>query len=123
MGIGKFPDIGKFDWQGRVCTVEYTEFILVCVYVPNSGDELMRIADRLKFDAAFRVFLKKVRNPCDHVMVQKCRRLNAACNCSLWHPPSFYYRSRGCLCANPLRRGAGVFVSWRSASRWSWGEI
>lgn len=52
-GIG----IPKHDTEGRVITLEFEEFYFVCVYVPNSGEELKRLSYRMEWDDAFRAYL------------------------------------------------------------------
>lgn len=56
MGIGK----KKHDQEGRVLSADCADFYLVCVYTPNSGDELRRLAYRMEWDKAFLNFLKKL---------------------------------------------------------------
>ena len=56
MGIAK----KKHDQEGRVLSAEYADFYLVCVYTPNSGDELRRLEYRMEWDKAFLNFLKKL---------------------------------------------------------------
>jgi len=53
-------DIGlkEHDQEGRVICAEYEDFILVTVYVPNSGSELKRLVYRQSWDAAFLAYLK-----------------------------------------------------------------
>ncbi len=53
-------DIGiiKHDQEGRVITLEYPEFYLVTVYVPNSGRGLSRLEYRQTWDKAFRRYLR-----------------------------------------------------------------
>ena len=50
----------KHDQEGRVVTLEYPEFYLVTVYVPNSGRGLVRLDYRRTWDLAFRKYLKKL---------------------------------------------------------------
>ncbi|MEG1731082.1 MAG: exodeoxyribonuclease III [Oscillospiraceae bacterium] len=45
------------DTEGRIVTLEYQEFFLVCVYVPNSQDELKRLSVRLEWEDAFRAYV------------------------------------------------------------------
>lgn len=53
--------IEEHDQEGRVITLEYEDFQLVNVYVPNSGSGLKRLDYRSEWDAAFAKFLKKLR--------------------------------------------------------------
>ena len=55
-GIG-LPD---HDTEGRVICAEFESFFLVTVYVPNSGSELLRLAYRQTWDAAFLAYLKNL---------------------------------------------------------------
>ena len=52
-GIG----IDHHDTEGRVITLEYTDFYLVTVYVPNSQDDLRRLGYRMTWEDDFRVYL------------------------------------------------------------------
>ncbi len=56
-------DIGidEHDTEGRVISAEFTAFIVVNVYVPNSGAGLKRLEYRATWDAAFAKYLKKLR--------------------------------------------------------------
>ena len=49
--------IDEHDHEGRVITVEYADFYLVCVYVPNSQDELQRLDYRMKWEDDFRAYV------------------------------------------------------------------
>lgn len=51
MGI---PD---HDREGRVITLEYDEYYLVCVYTPNAQNELQRLNYRMEWDDAFREYI------------------------------------------------------------------
>ena len=55
-GIG----VEEHDHEGRVITLEMADFYLVCVYVPNSQDELRRLDYRMRWDAAFRAYLQSL---------------------------------------------------------------
>ena len=56
------PHIGisEHDKEGRVLAVEFADFFLVNVYVPNSKRELTRLAYRQKWDRDFLRYLKKL---------------------------------------------------------------
>jgi len=60
--INAVPDIGiaEHDKEGRVLTLELDDFYLVNVYVPNSGNVLIRLKYRKKWDLEFFNFLKKL---------------------------------------------------------------
>ncbi len=46
------------DQEGRVVTLEYPEFRLVCVYTPNAQNELRRLDYRMEWEDAFREYLQ-----------------------------------------------------------------
>lgn len=52
-GLGLEPH----DHEGRVITLEYPDFFLVCVYTPNSQDGLRRLPYRMDWEDAFRAYL------------------------------------------------------------------
>ncbi len=52
-GIGQ----EQHDSEGRVITMEFPEFYLVCVYVPNSQEELKRLQYRMEWEDAFRAYV------------------------------------------------------------------
>ena len=52
-GIG----INHHDTEGRVITLEYTDFYLITVYVPNSQDDLRRLGYRMTWEDDFRAYL------------------------------------------------------------------
>ena len=54
-GIG----IEEHDHEGRVITLEFEDFFFICVYVPNSQDELKRLDYRMKWE---KDFLSYIRN-------------------------------------------------------------
>ena len=49
--------IPEHDTEGRVITLEYEGFYLVCVYTPNSQDGLRRLDYRMDWEDAFRDYL------------------------------------------------------------------
>lgn len=51
----------EHDHEGRVIATEFEDFIMVNVYVPNSGSGLKRLDYRASWDAAFAKYLKKLR--------------------------------------------------------------
>lgn len=53
-GIG----VDEHDHEGRTVTLEFEEFYLVCVYVPNSQDGLRRLDYRMRWEDDFRAYLK-----------------------------------------------------------------
>ena len=56
IGIG----ISEHDQEGRVVCLEFSDFYLVNVYVPNSGNTLLRLAYRQQWDADFCTYLKNL---------------------------------------------------------------
>lgn len=56
-GIG----VEEHDQEGRVLTLEYPEFYMVAVYVPNSGSGLKRLDYRAEWDLAFAAYLSDLR--------------------------------------------------------------
>ena len=52
--------IENHDQEGRVITLEYTDFWLLTVYTPNSQNELARIGYRMVWEDDFRAYLKKL---------------------------------------------------------------
>ena len=90
---------GKHTDEGRVITLEYADFYLVCAYVPNAQDELKRIDYRMEFEDDMRAYLSSL----DKVKpVVYCGDLNVArCEIDLKNPktnignPGFSYEERG----------------------------
>lgn len=50
--------IPEHDTEGRVITLEYPEFFLVCVYTPNAQDGLRRLDYRMQWDDDFRAHIQ-----------------------------------------------------------------
>ena len=90
---------GKHTDEGRVITLEYADFYLVCAYVPNAQDGLKRIDYRMEFEDDIRAYLSAL----DKVKpVVYCGDLNVARNeIDLKNPktnignPGFSYEERG----------------------------
>lgn len=55
-GIG----IPEHDKEGRVITLEFSEFYFITVYTPNSQNELARLDYRMKWEEDFLAYLKKL---------------------------------------------------------------
>ena len=55
-GIG----IDEHDHEGRVITLEYDRFFLVCCYTPNSQDGLRRLDYRMRWEEDFRQYLLRL---------------------------------------------------------------
>ena len=51
---------GKHTDEGRVITLEYADFYLVCTYVPNAQDGLKRIDYRMQFEDDMREYLTRL---------------------------------------------------------------
>lgn len=56
-GIG----ILAHDSEGRVLTLEFEHFYMCNVYVPNSGNELVRLGYRSEWDVAFAAYLARLK--------------------------------------------------------------
>lgn len=85
--------IEEHDQEGRVIAAEYTDFILVTVYTPNSGSELKRLGYRQSWDQDFHKYLKQLesRKP-----VIVCGDLNVAHkDIDLARPKPNYNKSAG----------------------------
>ena len=120
-------DIGidEHDHEGRVITMEFDDFYLVCVYVPNSQDELKRLTYRMKWEDDFRSY---VRGLAEKKGVVICGDLNVAHNdidiknpASNRHNAGFTDEERGKF--NALL-DAGFVDSWRMLNpdtvKYSW---
>jgi len=68
--------VDQHDMQGRIITLEFETFYLVCVYVPFSGSEFKNLAYRInEWDPAFRNYLVSLKQK-KHVVV--CGDFNVA---------------------------------------------
>ena len=52
--------IEEHDHEGRVITLEYPDFYIITVYVPNSQDGLARLPYRMTWEDAFLAYIKKL---------------------------------------------------------------
>ncbi|MBQ8182746.1 MAG: exodeoxyribonuclease III [Clostridia bacterium] len=52
--------VDEHDHEGRVITLEYDEFYLLCVYTPNAQRELARLDYRMAWEDALREYMKKL---------------------------------------------------------------
>ncbi len=68
---------GKHMDEGRVITLEYPDFYLVCAYVPNAQDGLKRIDYRMEFEDDMRAYLMSLD---EKKAVIYCGDLNVAHN-------------------------------------------
>ena len=120
-------DIGidEHDHEGRVITMEFDDFYLVCVYVPNSQDELKRLTYRMKWEDDFRSYVSGLAEKKGVVI---CGDLNVAHNdidiknpASNRHNAGFTDEERGKF--NALLN-AGFVDSWRMLNpdtvKYSW---
>lgn len=120
-------DIGidEHDHEGRVITMEFDDFYLVCVYVPNSQDELKRLTYRMKWEDDFRSYVSGLAEKKGVVI---CGDLNVAHNdidiknpTSNRHNAGFTDEERGKF--NALL-DAGFVDSWRMLNpdtvKYSW---
>lgn len=120
-------DIGidEHDHEGRVITIEFDDFYLVCVYVPNSQDELKRLTYRMKWEDDFRSYVSGLAEKKGVVI---CGDLNVAHNdidiknpASNRHNAGFTDEERGKF--NALL-DAGFVDSWRMLNpdtvKYSW---
>lgn len=55
-GIG----LEEHDKEGRVITLEYPEYYMITVYVPNSQNELTRLPYRMQWETDFLAYLKEL---------------------------------------------------------------
>ena len=92
---------GKHTDEGRVITLEYDDFYLVCAYVPNAQDGLKRIDYRMEFEDDMRAYLSALDK---QKSVIYCGDLNVArCEIDLKNPKAnignagFSYEERGKL--------------------------
>lgn len=117
--------IDENDHEGRVITVEFEDFHLVCVYVPNSQDGLKRLDYRMKWEDDFRAYVTSLAEKKGVVI---CGDLNVAHNeIDLKNPSSnrnnagFTDEERGKF--NALLH-AGFVDSWRMLNpdtvKYSW---
>jgi exodeoxyribonuclease-3 len=89
MGIG----MKEHDNEGRVISLEYDDYIMVNVYVPNSGNDLKRLDYRQEWDTAFFDYLKRLE---DKKPVIACGDFNVAHkNIDLARPKPNYNKSAG----------------------------
>ena len=71
LGIG----VDEHDHEGRVITLEFDTFFFVCVYTPNSQNDLKRLDYRMKWEDDFRDYLCGLK---DKKSVIVCGDLNVA---------------------------------------------
>ncbi len=54
ISVSRNLGIAEHDTEGRMLTLEYEDFYLVCVYTPNAQDGLRRLDYRIQWEDAFR---------------------------------------------------------------------
>ncbi len=85
--------IAEHDKEGRVITVEYTDYYLVTVYTPNSGNELVRLNYRQQWDADFLHYVKQLEQTKPVII---CGDLNVAHQpIDLKNPKANYNKTAG----------------------------
>lgn len=62
LSVTKGIGISEHDQEGRVLTLEFDEFYLVAVYVPNSGEERLDYRTQ-EWDVAFRDYILGLKKP------------------------------------------------------------
>ena len=67
--------VEEHDQEGRVICAEFKDFFLVNVYVPNSGQKLVRLDYRQKWDVDFKNYLKSLEKTKPVIL---CGDLNVA---------------------------------------------
>lgn len=83
----------EHDMEGRTVCLEFEEFYLISVYVPNSGSELLRLEYRQKWDKDFLSYLKKLEKKKPVVV---CGDFNVAHKAiDLARPKANYNKSAG----------------------------
>ena len=60
LNVSRDIGIDEHDNEGRVLTLEYDDFFLVNIYVPNSGNDLKRLSYRQKWDKDLFDYLKNL---------------------------------------------------------------
>lgn len=125
LSVSNDISIDEHDHEGRVITMEFDDFYLVCVYVPNSQDELKRLTYRMKWEDDFRSYVSGLAEKKGVVI---CGDLNVAHNdidiknpASNRHNAGFTDEERGKF--NALL-DAGFVDSWRMLNpdtvKYSW---
>lgn len=120
-GIGR----AEFDAEGRTVTLEFADFYLVNVYVPNSQRGLLRIDFRLQWELALREYLSGLMTRKGVVI---CGDLNVAAEEIDIHDPKGNRHSAGFSDeerdAFRQLKGIGLADVWREANpdtrKYSW---
>ena len=115
--------IEEHDQEGRLITLEYPEFYLVCAYVPNSQDGLRRLDYRMRWEDDLRAYLLSLPKS-----VVYCGDLNVAHEEIDLKNPSTNHFNAGFSDEERAKFGellrAGFVDSWRfqhpSEAKYSW---
>ncbi len=93
LNVTKGINKDEHDTEGRVLCLEFENFFLVNVYVPNSGSELKRLGYRQDWDKAFFDYLKNLERSKPVIV---CGDLNVAHKpIDLAHPKANYNKYAG----------------------------
>jgi exodeoxyribonuclease-3 len=93
LNVTRDTGIKEHDTEGRVLCLEFEQFFLVNIYVPNSGAELVRLGYRQEWDKVFFSYLKNLEK-IKPVIV--CGDLNVAHrNIDLARPKENYNKAAG----------------------------
>jgi exodeoxyribonuclease-3 len=91
--VSKDINVKEHDTEGRVLSLEYEQFFLVNVYVPNSGSKMLRLSHRQNWDIAFFNYLKNLEKIKPVVV---CGDFNVAHKAiDLAHPKANYNKTAG----------------------------
>lgn len=53
-------DNAEQDDKGRIITAEFSKFYVVCVYVPNSGQKLVNLDKRMRWNLVFHEHVQRL---------------------------------------------------------------
>ena len=85
--------ISEHDQEGRVIVAEFETFYLLNVYVPNSGDQLVRLNYRQQWDRDFLTFMQQLQQ---HKPLIACGDFNVAHQAiDIARPKANYNKSAG----------------------------
>lgn len=79
--------------EGRLLTLEFSNYFVVCVYTPNSKDELARLNERLLWDTIYMIYLLALQETKKYVIA--CGDFNCAKERIDIHKPEGHQRSAG----------------------------
>jgi len=92
----EFVDIETAKDEGRITALEFNTFILVCVYTPNSGQQLERLGFRLNtWEPNFCHSIQRVQEKYKHKCIVIAGDLNVAHEAIDIHSPVTNQRSAG----------------------------